>query len=120
MERRQKQSPLKDVAGMIRSFSYAAYSGLDQFLSTNPERMHSPECERITGWALLWQNAASAEFLRAYRETIAANPGLLPPPHQAQSLLSAYLLEKALYELLYELNNRPAWLHIPLAGILAL
>jgi maltose alpha-D-glucosyltransferase / alpha-amylase len=120
MERRQKQSPLKDVAGMIRSFSYAAYSGLDQFLSTNPERMYSPDCERITGWALLWQNAASTEFLRAYRETIAANPALLPPPHQSQSLLSAYLLEKALYELLYELNNRPTWLHIPLAGILAL
>ncbi|HET6169710.1 MAG TPA: hypothetical protein VFE01_05990, partial [Terracidiphilus sp.] len=120
VERRQKQSPLKDVAGMIRSFSYAAYSGLDQFLSANPERMHSPDCERITGWGLLWQNAASAEFLRAYRETIAFNPGLLPPPHQSQSLLSAYLLEKALYELLYELNNRPTWLHIPLAGILAL
>ncbi|MGA8730694.1 MAG: maltose alpha-D-glucosyltransferase [Terracidiphilus sp.] len=119
-ERRQKQSPLKDVAGMIRSFSYAAYSGLDQFLTANPERMHSPDCERITGWAILWQNAASAEFLRAYRETVGANPALLPPPQQSQALLSAYLLEKALYELLYELNNRPSWLHIPLAGILAL
>jgi maltose alpha-D-glucosyltransferase/alpha-amylase len=51
---------------------------------------------------------------------MAAKPALLPSPPQAQSLLGAYLFEKALYELLYELNNRPAWLRIPLAGILAL
>ncbi len=120
VERRQKQSPLKDVAGMLRSFSYAAYSGLDQFLTANPERMHSPDSKRLTGWALLWQNAGSTEFLRAYRETVSADSALLPPPQQSQALLSAYLLEKALYELLYELNNRPTWLHIPLAGILAL
>ncbi len=119
-DRRQKQSPLKDVAGMIRSFSYAAYSGLDQFLTVNPDRIHSPDLVRLTAWAVLWQNATSSEFLRSYRETIAANPALLPPTQQAQALLAAYLLEKALYELLYELNNRPAWLHIPLAGILAL
>ncbi len=119
-ERRQKQSPLKDVAGMIRSLSYAAYSGLDQFLVDHPEVAHSPACESVTAWAVFWQNSASSEFLRAYRETIAANPALLPPPQQAQALLSAYLLEKALYELLYELNNRPAWLRIPLAGILGL
>ena len=62
----------------------------------------------------------SAEFLRTYRETISAKPGLLPAPEQAQALLAAYMLEKALYELLYELNNRPTWLRIPLAGILAL
>ena len=105
---------------MIRSFSYAAYSGLDQFLTANPERMHSPDSDRLTGWAILWQNAASTEFLRAYREVVSGNPALLPPPQQSQALLSAYLLEKALYELLYELNNRPTWLHIPLAGILAL
>ena len=67
-----------------------------------------------------WQNAAAGEFLRAYRETIAARPDLLPGSEQTQMLLDAYLLEKALYELLYELNNRPAWLHIPIAGILNL
>ena len=60
------------------------------------------------------------EFLRAYRETIAARPDLLPGSEETQMLLDAYLLEKALYELLYELNNRPAWLHIPIAGILNL
>jgi len=119
-ERRQKQSPLKDVAGMIRSLSYAAYSGLDRFLIANSTLARSPTCESLTAWAVLWQNSASAEFLRAYRETISANPSLLPSPQQSQALLGAYLLEKALYELLYELNNRPSWLRIPLAGILDL
>jgi maltose alpha-D-glucosyltransferase/alpha-amylase len=119
-ERRQKQSPLKDVAGMIRSLSYAAHSGLDQYLTANPKIAHTSGSDHLAAWAILWQNSTSTEFLRAYRETVAANPALLPSTQQSQSLLGAYLLEKALYELLYELNNRPAWLHIPLAGILAL
>jgi maltose alpha-D-glucosyltransferase/alpha-amylase len=132
-ERRQKQCPLKDVAGMIRSFSYAAHSGLEQYESASGERspdsapVASPKATldarlgaELQAWALLWQNSVSAEFLRAYRKTIAANPALLPLPEQAQALLTAYVLEKALYELLYELNNRPAWLRIPLAGILKL
>jgi maltose alpha-D-glucosyltransferase/alpha-amylase len=119
-ERRQKQSPLKDVAGMIRSLSYAAHSGLDQYLAANPELAHTAACQSLTAWAVLWQDSTSSEFLRGYREAIAANPALLPSAQQSQALLAAYLLEKALYELLYELNNRPAWLRIPLAGILAL
>jgi maltose alpha-D-glucosyltransferase/alpha-amylase len=119
-ERRHKQSPLKDVAGMIRSLSYAAYSGLDRFLNSNPELTRGHGAESLTAWAILWQNSTSSEFLRTYRETIAANPTLLPPPQESQALLAAYMLEKALYELLYELNNRPSWLRIPLAGILAL
>jgi len=117
-ERRQKQLPLKDVVGMLRSFSYAAFSGLDQYLKENPDP--AGDAERLSAWSVCWQNAVSAQFLRAYRETMAAKPALLPSPPQAQSLLGAYLFEKALYELLYELNNRPAWLRIPLAGILAL
>ena len=120
VERRQKQSPLKDVAGMIRSFSYAAYSGLDRYVNLERQEAHAGDAERLTVWAIFWQNAASAEFLRGYREAIRVNPVLLPSPQQSQSLLAAYLLEKALYELLYELNNRPAWLRIPLAGILTL
>ena len=119
-ERCHKQSPLKDVAGMIRSLSYAANSGLDQFLNADPEGKSGMDSESLAAWAGVWQNSASCEFLRAYRETIDANPTLLPSAPQAQALLEVYLLEKALYELLYELNNRPAWLRIPLAGILAL
>jgi maltose alpha-D-glucosyltransferase/alpha-amylase len=119
-ERRQKQSPLKDVAGMIRSLSYAAHSGLNEFRAAHPDRAQGTAFDSITAWAVFWQDSAASEFLRAYRKTVAGNPFLLPAPQQAQALLATYLLEKALYELLYELNNRPAWLRIPLAGILAL
>jgi maltose alpha-D-glucosyltransferase/alpha-amylase len=115
-ERRRKQSPLRDVAGMVRSFSYAAQSALAQFLVV---RESASEID-LRAWARLWENAASAEFLRAYRRTIAADPSLIPPPQRAHALFAAYLLEKALYELLYELNNRPAWLQIPIAGILTI
>jgi maltose alpha-D-glucosyltransferase/alpha-amylase len=121
-ERRAKQSPLKDLAGMLRSFSYAAYSALDHFTQRHPNT-----AKTLEPWAQLWQNAVSTEFLTAWRTTIAAATPpdgsashLTPQPPQAHRLLNAYLLEKALYELLYELNNRPAWVRIPLAGILAL
>jgi maltose alpha-D-glucosyltransferase/alpha-amylase len=114
-ERRRKQCPLKDVAGMLRSFSYAAWSGLDNYAQRHPD-----SGKALEGWARFWQNAVSNAFLNAYRETIAVQPELLPESAQAEALLNAYVLEKALYELLYELNNRPAWVRIPLAGILAL
>jgi maltose alpha-D-glucosyltransferase/alpha-amylase len=115
-QRRAKQSPLRDVAGMLRSFSYAAYAALNAFTAQRPD-----DTKNLDDWATLWQNAVSTEFLRAYRLTIEAkNPHLLPQPEQAQRMLNAYLLEKALYELLYELDNRPTWVRIPLAGMLAL
>ncbi len=122
-ERRRKQSPLKDVAGMIRSFSYAARSGLHRFLEQWPDRFHEARPGHrspLAAWAGFWESAASAAFLAAYRHTIAVNPALLPAPQEAQILLDAYILEKALYELLYELNHRPEWLRIPIDGILAL
>jgi maltose alpha-D-glucosyltransferase/alpha-amylase len=114
-ERRTKQSPLRDVAGMLRSFSYAAYAGLDAFVQLNPSAQAA-----LQPWAQAWTNAVSAEFLTAWRATLAASPRLSPQLPHADSLLHACLLEKALYELLYELNNRPTWLPIPLAGILSL
>jgi maltose alpha-D-glucosyltransferase/alpha-amylase len=118
-ERRAKQSPLKDVAGMLRSFSYAAYAGLNAFTQRRPPN-NEADARNIEAWAQAWQNAASAEFLRAYRQAIQVNPHLIAQPAEAQRLLEAYLLEKSLYELLYELNNRPAWVRIPLTGILSL
>ena len=117
-ERRQKQSPLKDVAGMVRSFSYAAFSGLDRFIGADPGREASREA--LGAWAKAWDQAASGVFLDSYCKTTSAGGGLLPPLQQAQALFTVYLLEKALYELLYELNNRPTWLRIPIGGILAM
>lgn len=114
--RRAKQSPLRDIAGMLRSFGYAAYAALHAL-----EIQAADAIKNMEFWAELWQNAVSVEFLRAYKTTIGATkPHLIPPAPEAQILLDAYLLEKALYELLYELNNRRTWVRIPLAGILTL
>ncbi len=110
-ERRRKQSPLRDVAGLLRSFSYAARAALGRRLQRRPE--HSLALEL---WATLWERSVSAEFLRGYRDTM-GNSALLASAEKADVLLKALLLEKACYELAYELNNRPTWLHIPLAGV---
>ncbi|HTB96052.1 MAG TPA: maltose alpha-D-glucosyltransferase [Terracidiphilus sp.] len=115
-ERRKKQSPLRDVAGMLRSFSYAAQSGANEPM----ERAAGKGRAAIGQWASHWGSLASASFLRGYQEVIFQRPDLLPANDAAQAMLEAYLLEKAAYELAYELNNRPSWVHIPLAGILAL
>jgi maltose alpha-D-glucosyltransferase/alpha-amylase len=114
-ERREKQSPLRDVAGMLRSFSYAARSAMDKYRQRRPDLATT-----LAPWAALWENAVSTVFLQAYRESISRNGALLPADEAAEALLVAYVVEKALYELLYELNNRPTWMHIPLNGILAL
>lgn len=114
-QRRAKYTPLKDVAGMLRSFSYAANSTLMAYTTRHPDDMASLE-----PWARLWEQAVSAEFLNTYRET-AAGGGIVPVADEDfHRLLDACTIEKAVYELTYELNNRPNWIRIPLAGILAL
>jgi maltose alpha-D-glucosyltransferase/alpha-amylase len=113
-ERRRKQSPLRDVAGMLRSFSYAAHSALARYAQRRPEHIESLEL-----WATAWENATANAFLCGYCELMYDSP-LLPPPENAQTMLFALLLEKACYELLYELNNRPSWVNIPLSGLLEL
>jgi maltose alpha-D-glucosyltransferase/alpha-amylase len=111
-ERRAKHSPLKDVAGMIRSFSYAAYAAL--FSSSG---LSADDRSLLEPWADTWQRWASQAFLNGYRATIQASP-LVPDPPIFDALLRAFILEKALYELNYELNHRPEWVAIPLTGIL--
>lgn len=114
-ERRAKQSPLKDVAGMLRSLSYAAYAALMNYTARRPEDLQSLE-----PWARVWERSTGAEFLRAYRN---ATEGAAFVPRDAtafRQLLATFLLDKALYELAYELNNRPTWVRIPLLGILSL
>jgi maltose alpha-D-glucosyltransferase/alpha-amylase len=114
-ERRAKQSAMKDVAGMLRSFSYAAYAGLARSTSRRPQ-----DVEQLEPWARLWEAAVSAEFLDSYRKVTAGSAIVPAEEADFRRLLDVYLLDKALYELVYELNNRPAWVRIPLAGILQL
>jgi maltose alpha-D-glucosyltransferase / alpha-amylase len=114
-ERRAKHSPLKDVAGMLRSFSYAAFAALTRYTSRRPE-----DYDQLESWARLWESSVSAEFLRSYCEAMAGH-SIVPESHKDfDALLDLYRLDKALYELVYELNNRPAWIRIPLHGILSL
>jgi maltose alpha-D-glucosyltransferase / alpha-amylase len=115
-ERRRKQPPLKDVAGMLRSFSYAAYAGLPDDGAAKPARGQHP----LERWALLWETWVAAEFLGEYRRTVGSAQLLPADPLESGALLDAFLLEKAFYELTYELNNRPGWVHIPLRGIVQL
>jgi maltose alpha-D-glucosyltransferase/alpha-amylase len=113
-ERRIKASPLRDVAGMLRSFHYAAHSALRGATSVLLAQHSSVSLDL---WADYWAAWISAAFLRGY--LLAASTGGFLPKEQSQmeTLLQVYLLEKAIYELGYEINNRPDWVGIPLDGI---
>jgi maltose alpha-D-glucosyltransferase/alpha-amylase len=112
-ERRAKHTPLKDVAGMLRSFDYARWTALRQALEGHADY------ERLAPFAEDWAKRARAAFLGAYAEAVRGS-GLFADLEDVEQLLGVLELEKALYELRYELNNRPGWVGIPLAGILAL
>ncbi len=113
-ERRKKYSPLRDVAGMLRSFHYAAYAGLNRQLATGMS--YGLDREDGVGLAESWCRRVSAVFLQAYLDA-AEDGGFLPAPGELEPLLEIFLLEKAVYELGYELNNRPDWIAIPLRGL---
>jgi maltose alpha-D-glucosyltransferase / alpha-amylase len=114
-QRREKFSPLRDVAGMLRSFSYAAQVALLSHAARRPG-----DLERLTPWAQIWERSVCGVFLHAYLRTMSGS-GLIPSDRaQLETLLEAYLLDKVLYELRYELDNRPAWVSVPVAGLLAL
>ncbi len=111
-ERRLKRSALRDVAGMLRSFHYAAYTALAQ--QTTVRNVDVPTA---APWADLWHTAISRAFLESYLAT-AGNAAFLPrDAAEFALLLDAYLLDKAVYEVAYELNNRPDWIRVPLRGI---
>jgi maltose alpha-D-glucosyltransferase/alpha-amylase len=114
-ERRTKCSPLRDVAGMLRSFSYVALTALNAATLTRPE-----DVERLAPWAELWETWVRAVYLRSYLAAT-ADSGILPVrSDDIETVLQAFIANKALYELGYELNNRPDWVQIPLAGLLRL
>lgn len=117
-ERGLKRSPLHDVAGMIRSFHYAAYAGLHEHV----ERGSLPPENRaaVDPWARFWNHAVSATFLRSYLQTLGAS-GVLPGNEEdLRAMVPAYLLDKAVADLGYDLARRPACLAIPLQAILHL
>jgi maltose alpha-D-glucosyltransferase/alpha-amylase len=114
-ERRTKQIALKDVAGMLRSLSYAAFASLLNYTARRLE-----EYDQLEPWAGFWERWTSVAFLKAYRETARDAPFLPTNADEFETLLDAFLLDKALYELRYELNNRPTWVRIPLRGIVGL
>jgi maltose alpha-D-glucosyltransferase/alpha-amylase len=114
-ERRIKRSPLRDVAGMLRSFHYAAYAAL--IALGNRGIMRSEELPWLESWTNYWHVWICATFMNTYL-AIAANGDFLPSSEEeTEILLDALLLEKAVYELGYELNNRPDWVKIPIQGI---
>jgi maltose alpha-D-glucosyltransferase/alpha-amylase len=112
--RRGKYSPLKDVAGMLRSFHYAAYAALFAFSPAS-----GVPFERLAPWADAWQHWVSRAFLGAYRMAMSESP-VLPGPASFGLLLQALVIDKALYELEYELNSRPDWVRIPLTALVRL
>jgi maltose alpha-D-glucosyltransferase/alpha-amylase len=117
-ERRIKRSPLRDVAGMIRSFDYVTYAALvNQLELGNLQEEHLPELEPWTGF---WYRWVSAVYLRAYLDVLQESDLLPRSKSELSVLLDAHLLEKAVYEIGYEINNRPAWVKIPLRGVLQL
>jgi maltose alpha-D-glucosyltransferase/alpha-amylase len=116
-ERRLKRCPLRDVAAMLRSFHYATSAAIsgEAHIVIRPE-----DSAVLEGWARFWYSWVSAAFLTAYLETADASNFFPEDPVQLQALLDIYLLEKAVYEVGYELNNRPDWVKVPLQGILQL
>jgi maltose alpha-D-glucosyltransferase/alpha-amylase len=111
-ERRLKRSPLRDVAGMIRSFHYAAYLTLHKEAS-----VRTPEKASLEKWADLWYRCVSGAFLKTYFDVMEGS-GLIPQSREElEIMLKAFLLDKAVYEIGYELNNRPQWVWIPIRGI---
>jgi maltose alpha-D-glucosyltransferase/alpha-amylase len=110
-ERKLKRSALRDVAGMMRSFQYAAYSALWQ------RAMRQEDVPFLEKWADVWYREMSSTFLQSY--LAATTDALFIPRNEAdlRIALEAYLLDKAVYEIGYELNHRPDWVVIPIRGI---
>nr|WP_131577073.1 maltose alpha-D-glucosyltransferase [Paracoccus nototheniae] len=112
-QRRAKSSPLRDVAGMLRSFDYAALSVIARHQGdTGAERAMA----RIEGW----RRSVAQDFMAAYRDHAADAPNLPKDDATTKALLDLFLLQKAVYETGYELGNRPTWVGLPLRGILDL
>jgi maltose alpha-D-glucosyltransferase/alpha-amylase len=116
-ERRRKLSPLRDVAGIVRSYDYAAFTAVhDELLKEGaPER-----ATRLDAIGAAWSAWSAATFVRGYREAAAAKDLLPEDRAEEELLLELFTLDKAVYEVRYELGSRPDWVWLPLSGILRL
>jgi len=120
-DRRMKRSALRDVAGMIRSFHYAAYTSL---LDTGNDQtggqsaVRSEDFGLLETWCRYWYRWVAATFLKSYVETAGGSAFLPATETEFNTLLEAFVLSKAVYELEYELSHRPTWVSVPLLGIL--
>jgi len=113
--RRRKSSPLRDVAGMIRSFDYATVAAVRHLAEARPAAE-----PRMTQLAEAWRQRAVDGFRAAYRKTMRGCPAYPVSKKQARLMTAFFILEKAVYEVSYELANRPGWVDIPLKGILGI
>jgi maltose alpha-D-glucosyltransferase/alpha-amylase len=113
-ERRAKHTPMRDVAGMLRSFDYAAWAGL----RAAAEKYGEPPAKLYAG-AAEWRDIASSTFLASYTES-AAGIASLPELGDFDAMLTFFLIEKACYEVIYETRVRPDWVAIPVSGLAAL
>jgi maltose alpha-D-glucosyltransferase/alpha-amylase len=111
-ERRYKRSPLRDVAGMLRSFSYVAESSL------RGGRQRAQDHPKLRPWATSWASWVSAAFLEGYLAAAGSEPFVPPQTAARRGMLDFYTMEKCIYEIGYELASRPAWLPIPIRGLL--
>jgi maltose alpha-D-glucosyltransferase/alpha-amylase len=125
-ERRLKRSPMRDVAGMVRSFDYAAWSGMLRHLELVSTQAQTAgrvaQSDRDIRGARIWSAWLAREFVRVYIERLrAVRPDLVSPSlADSELVLKTWTLEKALYEVRYELNSRPDWIEIPLRAVLEL
>ncbi|HEY6727542.1 MAG TPA: maltose alpha-D-glucosyltransferase [Polyangiaceae bacterium] len=115
--RRALRSPIADVAGMLRSFHYAAHIPLRDEARSH---LRDQDIALLNNWADVWQRRVSAAFIDGYLAVVEHTHLLPTGKDELEVLLNAYLIEKALYELLYELNHRPDWVVIPAQGLLDL
>ena len=114
-DRRLKSSPLRDVAGMLRSFSYVA----ETVVRDVGQRL-TEAAPRARAVAAEWRRLAAIAFLSAYEATVRGSPLWIKDRARRRQLLRFYALSKALYEVDYEANHRPDWIETPVRGVLAI
>lgn len=115
-ERKRHLSPLKDIAGMIRSFNYAAYAAYFDYKDKQKDKSNLNSIESLL---TLWAKVVTGEFVNNYISIIKQNtPEIMPDDAHLSTILALYKLDKVLFEALYEVNNRPTWVKIPLMGIM--